>query len=38
MLFWLQSGFVGLLDKTEYEIFFLVIVKFSNVALFFQLS
>ena len=30
--------FAGLLDKTEYEIFFLVIVNFSNVALFFQLS
>ena len=34
----LQRGFVVLIDKTEYEIFFLVIVNFSNVALFFQLS
>ena len=34
----LQRGFVGLLDETKYEIFFLVIVNFSNVALFFQLS
>jgi hypothetical protein len=38
MLFWLQRGFVVLIDKTEYEIFFLVIVNFSNVVLFFQLS
>ena len=34
----LQRGFVGLLDETKYDIFFLVIVNFSNVALFFQLS
>ena len=38
MLFWLQRGFVILIDKTEYEIFFLIIINFSNVTLFFQLS
>ena len=38
MLFRLQRDFVVLIDKIEYEFFFLVIVNFSNVALFFQLS
>ena len=37
MLFWLQRAFVSLINKIEYEIFFLVIVNFINV-IFFQLS